>query len=195
MFSKFVSIDIETTGSDFETCDVIEIGAVIDDWLEPLDQPPTFHCYIDRHSFKGQTYALSMHPTIFRRIATKEEGFTYLYPNEATKRLSEWMRNKGAYEVEDGFTRRANVAGKNFAMFDDRFLKKLDKHHYLRYRHRVIDPAMMYWDPFTDSKLPDLKTCMERAGIDGEVAHTALEDAIVVTKLIQRGIKMGYHCG
>ncbi len=185
LFSRFVSIDIETTGLDPTSCDIIEIGAVIDDWITPLEYQPIFHCYVKRDNYRGQPYALSMHPTIFRRIATEQTGYDYLYAADAVRKLGQWMHNNGAYDLEND-ERRANVAGKNFAMFDDKFLRlmpKFDEH--VLYRHRVIDPAMLYWNPLEDSVLPDTKTCMERAGIAGEVAHTAVEDAQAVVKLIK----------
>ncbi|MBN2475346.1 MAG: hypothetical protein JXB62_12110 [Pirellulales bacterium] len=82
------------------------------------------------------------------------------------------------------------VAGKNYASFDARFLSKItswDKH--IQVHHRILDPAALYWQPETDGvELPDTKTCMERADIPGEVAHTAVEDARVVALLIRRAI-------
>lgn len=186
--SKFVSIDIETTGLDADTCDIIEIGAVIDDWLDPLLEPPTFHCYVLSDMYKGQPMALSMHPTIFRRIATKDNGYTYHYPRAAAMYLGEWMKNNGAYTPDPDHPERearAIVAGKNFAMFDDRFLRTLpDFDSHVKYHHRILDPGMLYWNPLTDTKPPGTETCMKRAGLDGEVAHTALEDALIVAKLI-----------
>ena len=91
---KYVSIDLETTGLDPETCDIIEIGAVIDD-LEargeqgearlPIKDLPKFHAYVVKESYQGEPYALSMHPKIFKRIATKEDGYLYLQPEEVGK--------------------------------------------------------------------------------------------------------------
>lgn len=193
-FTKFVSFDIETTGLDPETCQTIEIGAVIDDWLTPLADPPTFHVYIKRDHYSGQPYALSMHSTIFRRIATEEEGYRYLYSKDVGTAFKTWVELNHACLYRDPSCMdlsydRFNVAGKNFAMFDDRFLRKLPEFgKFFRYRHRVIDPAILFWDPLTDDKLPDTKTCMERAGLSGEVAHNALDDAKIVVKLIHIGV-------
>jgi len=82
------------------------------------------------------------------------------------------------------------VAGKNYANFDANFLSKLtswDKH--IKFHHRTLDPAALYWQPETDGvELPDTKTCMQRAGISGEVSHTALEDARMVVELIRQAI-------
>lgn len=86
------------------------------------------------------------------------------------------------------------VAGKNYTSFDARFLRKItswDK--YVRVHHRILDPAALYWQPEIDGvELPDTKTCMERAGITGEVAHTAVEDARTVALLIRRAIDDRY---
>lgn len=186
--TRFVSIDIETTGLNPETCSIIEIGAVIDDWLDPIDEPPTFHCYIKRHEYSGEPYALSMHPTIFRRIAIEERGFNYFYPSEAVVYFGAWLKEFDAYQIDPNnpdHEPRAVVAGKNFAMFDDKFLRKLphfDQH--IKYHHRIIDPAMLFWNPLTDIKPPGTETCMQRAGLQGTVAHNALDDAIVVSKMI-----------
>ena len=46
----------------------------------------------------------------------------------------------------------------------------------------------MFWRPFEDEELPDSKTCMERAGIDGKVAHTAVEDALAVVRMIRYAV-------
>jgi DNA polymerase III alpha subunit (gram-positive type) len=81
---------------------------------------------------------------------------------------------------------RVNVAGKNVASFDLQFLKtKITKWWPISFCQRTIDPAILYWDAKRDQQLPDMKTCMERARIKGEVAHTALEDALVVVKLLR----------
>ncbi len=186
MNMKYVSIDIETTGLNPENCQTLEIGAVIDDGTTAIEDCPTFHCYVDHGLILGEPYALSMHRTILRRIATREEGYTYLQPWEVACRFRDFLKEHGL-DSENG---RIVVAGKNYASFDARFLRKLtnwDEH--VKVRHRILDPAAMYWRPETDgAELPGMKTCMERAGIGGEVAHTAVEDAQVVVRLIRHAI-------
>jgi DNA polymerase III epsilon subunit-like protein len=54
----------------------------------------------------------------------------------------------------------------------------------LALHHRTLDPAMLY-TLYTDPEPPSMKTCMERAGFEGEVAHTALEDALMVIRLLR----------
>lgn len=50
--------------------------------------------------------------------------------------------------------------------------------------HRVVDVGTHFWVPSIDGmKLPNLQTCLKRAGIDGEVKHEALSDAGAVVLL------------
>jgi len=182
----YVSLDIETTGLNPENCQVLEIGAVIDDGTTPIEECPTFHCYVDHGLILGEPFAVSMHETILRRIATHEEGYTYLQPWEVATRFHDFLKEHGL----DSENEKIVVAGKNYASFDARFLSKItswDKH--IQVHHRILDPAALYWQPETDGvELPDTKTCMERADIPGEVAHTAVEDAQVVVRLIRHAI-------
>jgi len=178
--------DIETTGLNPEHCQILEIGAVIDDGTTPIEDCPTFHCYVDHGLILGEPFAISMHATILRRIATHEGEYTYLQPWEVATCFRDFIKEHGL----DSENEKVFVAGKNFASFDARFLAKLTnwKKH-LKTHHRILDPAALYWQPETDgAQLPDTKTCMERAGIDGEVAHTAVEDARVVVHLIRKAI-------
>lgn len=177
MNSKFVSVDIETTGLDPETCQTIEVGAVIADWNDPTVWKE-FHCYVLYPQYTGDPYALSMHPTIFRRIATQEAPYTYRPDGRVMPELHAWLSlhllHEGPY----------TVAGKNFAGFDAQFLKKLP-HWKPIFHHRVLDPGSMFWNPLTDERPPNQTDCLVRAGIPSEVTHNALEDAAQVAKLIQ----------
>lgn len=189
---KYVSIDIETTGLDPFQSQILEIGAVVDPGDgTSTDKLPVFHCYIVHDIIFGQAYALSMHPTILRRIATQEEGYTYLRPEEVAPAFDRFLA-ENYYESkgeEFGLDKRVNAAGKNFAGFDLQFLKQLPEwDDFIQIRHRVIDPAMLYWQP-GDTRLPDTKECKKRAGLTGDVAHTAVEDAFDVVALVR--MKMG----
>lgn len=178
MVPQYVSVDIETTGLDPDTCQVIEFGAV----LETGSELPSFHAYIVHPLYQGEPYALSMHPTIFRRIATREPGFLYLRPEELGPRFAYWLQEQG---LPPG--KSIQAAGKNFGSFDLQFLKRIHRfEEFVRIAHRSYDPAMLYFQPGVDSKLPDMKTCMQRAGIEGEVTHTAVEDARLVVQLLRK---------
>lgn len=180
---KYASIDLETTGLDPETCKTIEIGMILDDLSNPrpIASLPAFHCYVDCGIFTGQARALAMHAKIFERIASKAPEYHYLCEESVGIYISDFLRRNGY-----GRSERVNPAGKNFASFDANFLKKLPGlSKEVFFSHRVIDPAMLYWNPMTDKALPDTKTCYERAGIREDVAHTALDDARGVIKLLR----------
>ncbi len=181
--NSYVSIDIETTGLDPETCQVLSIGAVIDDWETPIDRLPTFECYVGHGTFTGEPYALSMHPKILRTIA--DGTGRILRPDCVVGELINWLVAHCIPIDDDGSVEIA-PAGKNFGSFDRQFLERLPRwKRFIHLNHRAIDPGSLYYRPDIDDGPPDTKTCMERAGIPGEVAHTALEDALVVVKLLR----------
>ena len=67
---KYVSIDIETTGLNPETCQVLSIGAVIEDTNNPLpiDKLPKFHAAIKRERIEGEITALTMNADLIKTI-------------------------------------------------------------------------------------------------------------------------------
>jgi oligoribonuclease (3'-5' exoribonuclease) len=183
--SEFLSIDIETTGLDKDTCQIIEIGAIIDDFQKPHAVPPMFHCYVVNNTYNGEPYALSMHSEIFRRMANKTKGYSYWVLDHAVLEFNNWL---------DSYSKNGQVwtvTGKNYAGFDDKFLSKHRHWNQGRLSHRVLDPGSMYFNPLTDTAVPNTAECMRRAGIEGRVAHTALEDATIVAELIQYKVKGG----
>ena len=183
---KFVSIDIETTGLNEKTCQIIEVGAVIDDTLNPMGSPPEFHCYVLHNGYHGESYALSMHSEIFRRISCLEDGYKYLPACHVWGNFRHWLMLNSEPRY------KWTIAGKNYAGFDDRFLRLLPDWDFQNIlRHRVLDPGSMLMRP-DDECVPDTKECMRRCGLEGEVAHTALEDAKIVAKMIHYA--MGDRC-
>jgi len=202
---KYISLDIETTGINPDRNQILEIGAIYDDLsvpYAPIETLPRFHAYVVHDEYVGSGYALSLNHKILktieewkklspeeRRLKTEKTGTYFLKPDDVLMELGCFIRNVGIP--------MHNVigAGKNFASFDKVFLSKLpfvNKYFggtpaRFEWSHRSIDPAILYWQP-GDKEIPSSKLCMERAGIDGEVAHTAIEDAEVIIKLIRNKI-------
>lgn len=185
---KYVSIDIETTGLDWRTCQTIEVGAVIDDFETPIEKLPTFRCYIDHGIFAGEPYALSMHAEIFRAIARERshnlEIFPDIYvfkPDKVADHFATWLSKNGIIPW-DKFV----VAGKNFGAFDKNFLDLLPGwKEEIRMHHRIIDPGSMYYVPGVDDIPPNMEECFRRAQLPLVVNHKALDDAFDVVKLIR----------
>lgn len=66
----YVSIDIETTGLEPETCQVLEVGAVYDNWTLPLDKLPRFRRMIRWKTVQGSPFAMSLNANLLKAIAT-----------------------------------------------------------------------------------------------------------------------------
>jgi oligoribonuclease (3'-5' exoribonuclease) len=180
----YVSIDIETTGLDPETCQTLEVGAVIDDWKSPINQLPTFRRILMHEQIVGTPFALALNAGLLKQIAADHgPDDPFCQPKELGYLLADWVKCYGLDPMD------LQAAGKNFASFDMLFLKRLPNFNtFVKFRHRVLDPAILYYQP-ADGKLPDSKTCYERAGLDAKVAHTAVEDALAVVWLVRYGIK------
>lgn len=165
-----VSMDIETTGLDPDTCQILEIGAFCNNG--------SFHCYVNNGLIRGEPYALHMNHEILKKITDCD----LIHPDAITQEFDKWLFVVSRQKV--------TIAGKNFAAFDKAFLDKLPGWPKMMKQHahyRFIDIGNLYWNPKIDGDtLPDLKTCMDRAGMLGNVPHTALEDAIIVHKLVKR---------
>jgi len=179
----YVSVDIETTGLDPDRCQILEIGAVWEDWQRPLKELPTYRRLVVHDEYYGSAFALAMNVNLLKELSGERQPW-FLDENQVAEDMAEWLKSCG-WDGKTGLM----PAGKNFASFDRQFLKRLPRFEQLvRLHHRTLDPAILYWQP-DDEKLPDSKTCYERAGIDGKVAHTAVEDALAVVRLIRMGIK------
>ena len=179
----YCSLDLETTGINALHTNILEIGAVIDSTDGKQYEGtirPEFHCYVVQDLYTCDPYAASMHPEIFKRIAEREKPFYYYSPNEAVFQLSLWLSVSWPKDQPVFF------AGKNFAQFDLPFLRRLPGfEETISFHPSVLDPGPLFLDPLIDSKNPNLSVCCERAGLENHVTHTALEDALQVSSLIQ----------
>jgi len=181
----YCSLDLETTGIDPEHCDVIEIGAVIDRCVDPLSDAdrPEFHCYVKEDLYTGEPYGLSMHAATFKRIAKEEGPYHYWAPFQAIRELELWF--EGNWNRVTG-TKKVLFAGKNFGSFDLEYLKRMPGFdEQISYEHGMLDPGPLYFNPKKDKKIPNLEACLKRADLVEDVTHTALQDAIQVSKVIQ----------
>ena len=203
---KYLSIDIETTGLDPLTCDVLEIGAILEDTENPAGREnlPTFHKYLWRDVYRGEPYALAMNAHIFQKMlelkkTTDVDAYHEIHgllirPDQLWDHFGWWLYSNRKLWAGTKFdddrhffiseTPRLVAAGKNVAGFDIPFLKQI-KGNFPRFHHRVIDPGMMYFDPRNDNVPPDLKECKKRARLPEHVSHEALDDAWDVIQLVR----------
>lgn len=190
-YAPYVSIDVETTGLDPNTCQIIEIGMVVEDWKSPVGELPSLTFLVDPGMVVGEPYALQMNAEILRDIYdlrgcadTNRRGCGDMSTTEGAFRevvafLSEYFPTEGGKVC-------FQAAGKNYAGFDRQFLERLPNWpQFINVHHRVLDPGSMYFDPRVDDGVPSTTECLRRAGLDSDVKHRALEDARDVIRLIR----------
>lgn len=177
------SIDIETTGLDFEKCSILSIGACVID-LDRKEVINRFYGRIKLEGFYGEPVALSMNKDL---IASMNESTYYIFSDnfasifdnleKVVDSFKKWFKPYQAY----------SVVGKNFANFDLNFLNKVLGKGY--FNRRILDVGSMYYEPKMDVKIPNLTECLHRAGFREEVTHNALEDAEQVAKVVIHKLK------
>lgn len=97
--------------------------------------------------------------------------------------IVEFLTSNDCYVAEKyEKTPKITVAGKNYAMFDHKFLMADPITRFLaeKVRHRVFDVGAIFTLP-EDKTIPNLKTCCERAGLaNTTVTHYSVDDAVMV---------------
>lgn len=195
---KIVSIDIETTGLDSETCQILSMGAVIEDTNNTLSfrEIPKFHAIILRDKIQGEPFALNMNKDLISLMVeyqksndVKKAELTaangiFIKEDELASQFLYFLTLNG-FDYKDAPI-KINVIGKNFGTFDKLFLQKVeDWSKFIKINQRILDPSMLFTDFKNDEELPNLAECKRRAGFDGTVSHNALEDAWDVVLLLR----------
>ena len=183
---KYISIDIETTGLNPNTCQLLSLGAIIEDTenILPYEECPKFYAIITTDKISGEPFALNMNKDIIEAISRHRnaKGITEklgIIEEYEARFLNEdvLLYDLNDFLIENGFTKRPKlVAGANFE-FDKSFLSRLPYYKELNIGRRVLEPSHYTVDWKNDSILPSLFQCKERLGLEGGVAHNALADA------------------
>jgi len=187
----FVSLDLETTGLDPKTDQILMVGAVIEDTDHPevpVEDLPHFVCYVRHDRYEGGAFALSLNNWILSILAGRAENYNNVpiyrqWWTSDRETGKDWVSQFFAF-LNEHFDKDQKIvlAGKNVASFDYQFLPSgLQK----RFLHRFIDPGSVFINWYVDRplSLDDLKTELD---IDGEVAHDALEDARDVVRVLRK---------
>ena len=202
MSYTYCSLDIESSGLDTTNDQVLEIAIVVDDLSQSvsredledyLSKLPVFHCYVKHDRIQGHPYAISMHNRIFNIIAKepltfrgklkseldisnlRNKEYLVLSPEQVYETLGEWL---DWHDMLHG--NKITAAGKNLGSFDFRILETLPgfkNPNRFKFYHKYIDVGPLYLKP-TDTEPPSLDECLQRAGINKAVDHTAVGDAM-----------------
>ena len=116
---KYISIDIETTGLDADLNQILSIGAVIEDTLNPLpfEELPKFHAVIKRESVYGSIFALNLNKDLIQAMkdyseARNEElkqeveesfGAKFYHEDEVVEALFQFCYRNGLVDLDPNF--------------------------------------------------------------------------------------------
>jgi oligoribonuclease (3'-5' exoribonuclease) len=179
---KYISIDIETTGLDYDYCQVIEFAAIIDDlsWSNDIKRP-AINFLVKHERYVCEPFAAGLHRSIWWRLANPDlmQEEKVALPNEVGCWLNRFCIR---HEIDP---MNIVAAGKNFAKFDLQFLTRLPAfNREVKFHHRILDPGMLYLEAF-DETPPGTEACLERASIPHSSSHEALADAMDVIRLMR----------
>ena len=150
----------------------------------PVEELPTFRRTIYHKRISGSTEALRMNFALIMSADRNREFQSHVDDIELVDQFRVWLINNGFYK--DQSTIEFVAAGKNFSGFDLQFLKRIPSWGInVRPRHRVLDPAILYFDSLYDEVPPSLSICLKRAGLDPFVKHDAVDDAMNVIRVLR----------
>lgn len=189
----YLSIDIETTGLDLSLSQILEVGAVLDDGVNPIEKLETMSAVIQHDSFEYCTpYAMKINQRLID-IILKKEG----QPSKSVFKELIILMNRCSMlamawdEAHDKKpNKRISIAGKNAAVFDIPILENqisstsgllVEEFRSIK-NHRVIDPGSMYFHNF--GYIPTLDEIKRLLNL-GTVSHKAVEDALDVVHAIR----------
>lgn len=209
---KYISISIDKTGPTPELFDTLGVCAIIDD-LEspkPLEELKTFECILSHndglrihipHSLrhfetlkKLDQYMMLVSTDKIKADFYKAEN-KILSPKEFFSVFNLWIKREYFPNDKQDLTKpsmvEVNIAGKGFPFADGAFLEKLPDSNLIKYdKMCCLDPSIFYIRKDKDSKIPDLKTCLEREGIyNSEIEYNAKQKAWSIIQLIRANNK------
>ncbi|MFD1468431.1 hypothetical protein ACFQ48_09360 [Hymenobacter caeli] len=187
---RYVSLDLETSGSDPARHQVLELAAVVEDTKRPrpLAELPAFRRLLVHPEIVGTPGALVLNARLLAELADPALG-----PPAERCTPAEVLPQLRAFLVAEGFRPdprdrvRFILAGKNVAVFDLLFLQQLPGWGTIvKSEPATIDPALLYLNWRKDSRLPSMAIAKVRAQFeDTTVAHEALADALDVVRLLR----------
>lgn len=169
---RWVSIDVETTGTDINKHDLLEIAAI-------TDNNYTFHGLIKHENIYIATDVIRLHRQLLDEL--------YVAHPVVSEKNNSWYVVGHERIVAESFDRFLKInhdnkkwtgVGKNFGGFTYSFLRQLESKYNLAYNlsYRSIDLGTLFWD--LKSELPSSNQLgskeVNRAMDDARWAHELL---------------------
>lgn len=189
--SKYVAIDIETTGTDPTRDRTVEIAMVVADTVTGELEGSSRACFVVDPVIGLQHWSAWSRDNL-RELADSIYGHqvaTAFGRGETKKPISERLavsHVKMFLSTVFGDA-PAHLAGKNITGFDLPFLKAMFERQgdrFPKYRHRVLDIGVLAFDPTRHDWIPDSATVLSEVLGRDTVPHRALEDALAVVEVV-----------
>lgn len=189
---RYVSLDLETSGSDPLRHQVLELAAVVEDTRRtattPLAELPSFRRALRHPDITGTAGALALNARLLEELSdkTKSDAPDICGAAEVLPQLRAFLLANG-FKLDAKDRVSFTIAGKNIGVFDIPFLRQLPGWGtIIRAEPAVLDPASFYLNWHKDSRLPSMLICQARSGMpEPHVAHEALADALEVVRLLR----------
>jgi len=169
----YVSIDVETTGTDLLRSHVLQLAAVYDDGSH-IGSLSNFNVVIRWPAiYYANEYALNLNKGLLERAYKKDRVVSI---DEARESFGEWL-----YTVQP--SGRFTPAGKNLQGFDVPILENpVNDFNLKRFNRRSLDPGSMFAEDF--DHVPTLDEINKVTGRKA-VSHDALDDCLDVVYAIR----------
>ena len=178
MNSPYIAIDIETTGTDIERHQVLEIAAVYNQQGASVMDCPCFEAIVDPGEIVGDPFALNMNARLIERI-TRGLGDP---PGTVMAKLMDWVSGIKSHTGVDRF----HLIGKNIGSFDLQFLERMPEWDADHFSYRHLEVGSLFSTPEGISGQSKLYAELaEDAKIEGS-PHEALYDARVSLELARQ---------
>ena len=205
----YVSIDIETSGISMD-CEVLQIAAVFDDGVSPIENLETFDIKMYYKTFIAEPVAVQMNAKLIsdmadstkKREKTGEADYQFFAPSHAVGQVLSFL-NKCQRQVQEfdkesknSMDGRIIFAGKNAASFDiprvRQFIEKYGTNKDLKQfdritSYKVLDPGSMYYSDYGYN--PSLSQINKSLGREA-VTHNALDDAFDVVYAVRNKVQL-----
>jgi len=205
---KYFIIDTETTDTSVKDAQVLQFTMIFEDTDKqlPLEDLPKLNLYIENIPLIGSPQTLKFNSKLLTFIENNPD--ILVKPKDVIKYVIEFVYKcleipfekiekykftvDGEEKIKYIFPKvLLNLAGKNISNFDIPIIQNNFNLFYndynLCYRHRILDPAILYTDIVNDECIPDLKECLRRADIkfDESKLHDASYDCWAVLLLLR----------
>jgi hypothetical protein len=121
----YISTDLETTGVATDKVHILELGAVLDDGVNSIDNLKTFNVLIKEPLQYTEEYAMNLNTDILQQIDSGKSGLPIMTPGEAFVAFAEFVQDGCGLALEwdqaNGVERPSasiSFAGKNISTFD-----------------------------------------------------------------------------